>query len=188
MSEENAAGRTIVERAGLRWPSMLPRTTQSILRLPQGSRLRRAMLRRMARVAFESWNRGDFALVPYVDHPQVETHFSQGSSGHLIDLDTVYYGPEGHCRAMETWNEAWSKWDADIENVIEEGRDRFVVFGRVHAEGAGSGVKLDEWGAVRYTFGEGRIVRIDAAFGFDRDRVLDALSVDATAEAAGLSE
>jgi ketosteroid isomerase-like protein len=185
MSQENAAGRTMTERAALRWPSMGPRTTQTVLRLPQGSRMRKAMLRRAARIAFDAWMRGDFELVPYVDDPEVETHITQGS-GTPIGFDTVYYGPEGHCRTMEIWNEAWRNWHAEIEEVIEEGRDRVLIIARVYAEGSASGIKLDEWGAVRYTFREGRILRVDAAFDPDRDRALDALT--APPEPAGLRE
>jgi ketosteroid isomerase-like protein len=189
MSQEGAAGRTITERAALRWPSMGPRTTQAVLRLPQGSRMRRAMLRRAARIAFDAWMRGDFGLVPHVDDPAVETHVTQGSAT-PIGFDTVYYGPEGHRRSMEIWNEAWRNWRGEIEEIIEEGRDRVLVIARVYAEGSGSGIKLDEWGAVRYTFREGRILRVDAAFDSDRDRARGALfeKGDDAAEAAGLRE
>lgn len=108
MPQENATGRTITERAGLRWPNLLPRTTQSVLRLPPGSRVRTALLRHAARAAFEAWHRGDFALVPYIDDLEIETRITQG--GRMpIGLDAVYYGPEGHCRSMQVWNEAWSR-------------------------------------------------------------------------------
>ena len=147
--------------------------------------MRRAMLERAARIAFLSWNRGDFALVPALDDPEVETHIITVGSGVAIGLDPIYYGPEGHCRAMEVWNEAWREWDAEIDQVIEEGRDRVLIVGRVWGEGAASGIKLDAWGIVRYTFRDGRIVRVDAAYGPDRDRALDALG---SLEAAGLSE
>jgi len=65
-----------------------------------------------------------------------------------------------------------------------------VVVARVYAEGFASGIELDEWGAVRYTFREGRILRVDAAFDPDRDRALDALveNGDDPFEAAGLRE
>ncbi len=154
---------------------MAPRTTQWVLGLPVGSRVRRAMIRRAAKIAFNAWNRGDFELVPYIDDPEVETRVGQGT-GTPIGLDGVYYGPEGHCRSMEIWNEAWERWDAEIEDVIEEGRDRILVIGRIQAEGAASGLTLNEWGAVRYTFREGRIVRVDGAFDRDRGRVLSALA------------
>lgn len=133
------------------------------------------MLRRAAQIAFEAWNRGDFALVPYVDDPEVQTSIMQGSGVPTVGFDSVYYGPEGHCRAMEIWNEAFPTWDAEIEQVIDEGRDRILIIARVQAEGSASGVKLEEWGAVRYTFREGRILRVDGAFDTDRGRMLEAL-------------
>ena len=164
----------MAERAGLRWPGVAERARRSVLDLQPGSRVRRAMLRRAAQLAFDAWNRGDFALVAYLDDPEVETHLTQGSE-RLIGFDAIYYGPEGHCRAMEVWNDAWRQWSAEIDEIIEEGRDRVVVVARVHAEGAASGISLDEWTAVRYTFREGRILRIDGAFEPHRDAVIAAL-------------
>lgn len=173
--------RTIAERAGIRWPSLARRTMRSVLGLPPGSRVRKLVLERLARIAFLEWNRGDFALVPSFDDPQVETHIV----GAPIDADPVYYGLEGHCRAMEVWNEAWREWDGEIDEVIEEGRDRVLIVARVWGEGVASGIKLDAWGAVRYTFRDAWIVRVDAAFGPDRDRALDSLGSLAAVRAAG---
>jgi ketosteroid isomerase-like protein len=137
------------------------------------------MLERFARAAFLSWNRGDYALVPILDWPEVEAHVTvRGQMA--VGTDDVYYGPDGHCRAMDEWNEAWREWDAEIDEVIEEGHDQVVVVARLYGEGAASGIRLDDWGAVRYTFREGRILRIDGAIDADRERVLDALG--ATAE------
>ena len=188
-ADRGSAERTIPERIWVRWPSAWPRTTQSVLRLPRGSRVRRAMLRRAARIAFDAWNRGDFELVPYIDDPEVETRIQHGP-GLPVGFDAVYYGPRGHCRAMETWNEAWRDWRADIEDIIEEGRNRVVVIARVYAEGSGSGIELDEWAAARYTFREGRILRVDVAVGSDREGALAALVEhgDDALETAGLSE
>lgn len=155
---------------------------RSILRLPPGSRVRKAVLERLARTAFLAWNRRDCEIVPHIyDDPQVETHIAHAP----IDADPVYYGPEGHVRAMEVWNEAWREWDGEIDEVIEEGRDQVLIVARVWGEGMASGIKLDAWGTVRYSFRDGRIVRVDAAFDPDRDRALDALGA---LEAAGLSE
>src|SRR5215210_2867450 len=98
--------RTLAERVGLRWPNMAQRTNRWVPRLSPGSRVRSAMLRRAARIGFEAWNRGDLALVAYLDDLEVETHPAQ-ESGVALGLDPVYYGPEGHSRAMELWNEAW---------------------------------------------------------------------------------
>jgi len=166
--------RTVAERAGLRWPTLAQRTARSVLRLPPNSRVRSALLHRAAQAAFEAWNRGDFELVPYIDDPAVETRFTQNSR-EVVGLDSVYYGPEGHCRAMEAWNEAWQDWDAEIDEVIDQGRDQILVIGRIHAVGAASGIELDEWGAVRYTFRDGRVLRVDGAFESDRNQVIEAL-------------
>ncbi len=164
--------RTIAERAGIRWPSMPPRTMRWVLRQPPGSRARRLMLQRVAQVAFLAWNRGDYALIPYIiDDPEVETHIALAP----LDADPVYYGPEGHCRAMEVWNDAWREWGGHIEEVIDEGPNRAMIVARVYGEGAASGIKLDAWGAVRYTFRDGRILRVDAALDPDRDCALHAL-------------
>ena len=170
--------RTIAERIGLRWPSVAQRTSRSVLRLPPGSRVRRAYLRRMAQIAFEAWNRGDLELVPHLDADKVETHLVQ-RSGLPPGFDAVYYGPEGHCRMMEIWNEAWGTWDAEIDEIIEEGRDRVLFISRIHCVGAASGVVLDEWSATRYTFRNGLILRVDAAFDSERDGALEALAADA---------
>ena len=137
------------------------------------------MLERFARTAFLSWNRGDYALVPVMDDPEVEVHFTVNERI-VVGSDPVFYGVDGHCRAMEEWNEAWREWDAEIDEVIEEGSDRVLIVARLHGEGAASGIRLDDWAAVRYTFREGRILRVDGAIDADRDRVLNALG--ATAE------
>ena len=142
------------------------------------------MLQRFARAAFLSWNRGDYDLVPILDHPEVEAHFTVRDQM-VVGTDDVYYGPDGHCRAMQDWNEAWREWDAEIDEVIEEGRDQVLIVARLYGEGSASGITLDDWGAVRYTFREGRILRIDGAIDAERDRVVKALGAT---EAAGLRE
>jgi ketosteroid isomerase-like protein len=150
-------------------------TVRSVLRLPPGSRLRKAMLQRAARMAFLAWNRGDFELVPNIDDPEVETHIVHGARM-PVGLDAVYHGPEGHCRAMADWNDSWRAWDAEIEEVIDEGPDRVLILARLYGEGATSGIRLDEWGAVRYTFREGRILRVEVAFDASRELALQALA------------
>lgn len=157
-----------------RWPAVLPHVTRSALALPQGSRLRQATLRQFARTAFEVWNSGNFKLVPYIDQPDVETHFNL-ASGVPIGFDNVFYGPAGHCRSMEIWNEAWEKWDATIDEVIEEGRDSVIVVALIIAEGSASGVRLEEWVAVRYTFRAGKVSRVDAGLGAERESALQFL-------------
>ena len=96
-------------------------------------------------------------------------------SGSVPGMDAIYYGPEGHCRAMADWNQAWGKWNAVIDEVID-GRDEVVFVARVHAVGAASGITMDEWSAVRYIFQEGRILRVEGAVDPDRGRALELLA------------
>src|SRR3954453_18352307 len=166
--------RTIVERVGIRWPSVARLTMRLVLRLPLGSRVRRVMLQRAVRVVFLLWNRGDYALVPILDDPEVETRLTVGSNV-VMGVDPVYYGPEGHCRVMEDWNGAGWEGDAEIDEVIEEGRDQVLFIARVSGVGAASGIKVNEWSAARYTFREGRILRVEGALHSDKERALAAL-------------
>jgi ketosteroid isomerase-like protein len=76
---------------------------------------------------------------------------------------------------MQVWNDAWREWDGEIEQVIDEGPDRVLIVARVYGAGAASGIRLDEWSAVRYTFRDGRILRVDGALDPDRERALEAL-------------
>ena len=94
-----------------------------------------------------------------------------------VGLDDLYYGPEGHCRAMEVWNEAWKMWDAEIDEIIEEGRHQVLIVVSRFGEGAASGIKLEEWSVVRYTFREGRILRVDGALDSDRAKALEAVGI-----------
>jgi hypothetical protein len=134
------------------------------------------MLRRWARVAFLAWNRGDFALVPKIDDPEVEAHVTVGGQG-PAGLDDVYYGPEGHCRVMAIWNEVWPKWDAEIDKIIEEGRDRVLIVARVYGEAAATGIRLNAWAAVRYTFRDGLILRVEGTIDPDRAKALEAVGL-----------
>jgi len=59
--------------------------------------------------------------------------------------------------------------------IIEEGRDQVLFIARVYGEGAASGIRVDEWSAARYTFREGRILRIEGALHSDKERALAAL-------------
>jgi hypothetical protein len=57
-----------------------------------------------------------------------------------------------------------------------------LIVARVYGEGAASGIGLDAWAAVRYTFRDGRILRVETAVDPTRHRALDALGVLETAE------
>jgi len=64
-----------------------------------------------------------------------------------------------------------------VEEVIDEAPEQFRIVARHSGEGISSGVRLEQWGAIRYTVRRGRIVRVDAFFGPDRAEVVEAIGV-----------
>jgi hypothetical protein len=79
--------------------------------------------------------------------------------------------------AYEAWNSddfrelASAAADPEIEDVVEVARDKVLVTGRHIGEGLASGVEIERWGAIIYTFRRGKILRVDAALFSDRDSV-----------------
>jgi SnoaL-like protein len=173
--KSTTGGRTTAERIVARWPGLAHLTTASVLRLPSGSRLRRALLERAARAAYQAWNRDAYRdIARAAADPQIEVHLEQGADL-PVGLDGVYYGPDGYCRAMEDWAGSWRSWHVEIEDVVEVAPDKVLVTGRHIGEGLASGAKLERWGAVLYTFRRGRILRVDGYLFSDKDAVSEAV-------------
>ena len=78
---------------------------------------------------------------------------------------------------MEQWAQSFANWRAEVDEVIDEAPDQILIIGRHSGEGIVSGVQLEQWGAVRYTARHGRIVRVDAFFGPDREGAVKAIGV-----------
>src|SRR5207244_11121523 len=88
-----------------------------------------------------------------------------------VGLNGAYYGPDGYCRVMEEWAEAWRNWRLEVEDVVEVTEDKFLVTGRHFGEGLASGARLEQWSAAMYTIRRGKIVRVDMFFLADKDSV-----------------
>jgi ketosteroid isomerase-like protein len=168
--ESTTRGRTVEQRIAVRWPELAALAGASFARLPRGSRLRRAYVERTVRAGYEAWNRDDMETARAYADPEVEVYVAQGSDL-PVGLDDAYYGPDGYCRAMEEWAEAWRDWHVEVEEVVEVGQDKFLVTGRHFGEGLASGAKLEQWSAAMYTIRRGKIVRVDMFFLADKDSV-----------------
>jgi ketosteroid isomerase-like protein len=184
--ESNTRGRTVEQRIGVRWPGAY-HLMGTLMRLPKGSRLRRAVLERNVRAGYEAWNRDDMEAARSFADPEVEVYVAQ-EEDLPVGLDDAYYGPDGYCQAMEEWAEAWRNWRVEVEDVVEVAQDKFLVTGRHFGEGRASGVKLERWSAALYTMRRGKILRVDMFFLADKDSVSEAVRAIAEAEAVGLSE
>jgi ketosteroid isomerase-like protein len=173
MSQDSTTrGRPVEQRIGVRWPGLYHLVGTPIMRLPRGSRLRRALLERSVQAGYEAWNRDDMEAARSFADPEVEVYVAQ-EADLPVGLDEVYHGPDGYCQAMEEWAEAWRNWGVEVEDVIEVAQDKFLVAGRHFGEGRASGVKLEQWSAALYTIRRGKILRVDMFFLADRDSVPD---------------
>jgi ketosteroid isomerase-like protein len=191
MSQESVEnitrGRTLEQRIGSRWPALYHLIGTPVMRLPRGSRLRRALLERAVRAGYEAWNRDDMEAARSFADPGVEVYVAQ-EVDLPVGLDDVYHGLDGYCRGMEEWAEAWRNWRVEVEDVVEVAQDKFLVAGHHFGEGRASGVKLEQWSAALYTMRRGKIVRVDMFFLADRDSVSEAIRSIAEIEAVGVSE
>src|SRR5204863_6303243 len=165
-------GRTSEQRLAARFPALAQAVRASVLRLPPGSRLRRAWVERAVRTSFDAWVRGDYEVLRAAADPEIEVHVEQasGKGGFEVPvgLDEIYHGPDGYCASMEAWAESFKNWRAEVEEVVEEGPDRFTIVARHSGEGITSGIQLEQWGVTRYAVRHGRIVRVDGFFGPSR--------------------
>jgi SnoaL-like domain len=177
-------GRTVGERIAVRWPGLMHLTNASVLRLPTGSRLRRSLLERAAQAAYEAWSGDKFQeLAKAAADPEIEVYNAQGTEL-PVGMDDVYYGPDGYCRVMEEWNAAWRSWRAEIEDVVEVAPNKVLITARHIGEGLASGAKIEQWGAVLYTFRRGKILRVDGYLFSDRDSVSEMVRSIAEGELA----
>jgi len=145
------------------------------MRLPVGSRVRRAALERTVRAGYEAWNRHDMTVARAYADSDVEVHVAQGADL-PVGLDDAYYGVDGYCRAMEEWAAAWRKWRVEVEKVVEVAQDRFLVTGRHFGEGRASGANLEQWSAALYTMRRGKIARVDMFFLADEESVSETVT------------
>jgi ketosteroid isomerase-like protein len=171
MSQDSTTrGRPVEQRIGVRWPGLYHLVGTPIMRLPRGSRLRRALLERSVQAGYEAWNRDDMEAARSFADPEVEVYVAQDADL-PVGLDDAYYGPDGYCQAMEEWSEAWRNWRVEVDDVVEVAQDKFLVTGRHFGEGRASGVKLERWSAALYTIRRGKILRVDMFFLADKESV-----------------
>ena len=142
---------------------------------------------RAARASFEAWVRGDYDVLRAAADPEIEVRLAQisGTNGFEVPvgLDEIYRGPDGYCESMALWAQSFKNWRAELDEVIEEAPDRILIIARHSGEGIASGVKLEQWGAVRYTVRNGRVVRADGVLRAQQEGRRRGTGVDAaTAE------
>lgn len=116
----------------------------------------------------DCWTRLDWdGLAAFVD-PDVERLATVGG----IDPGPAVRGVDQIRRDYEQSEEAWEAHWLELDELIDCGGDRVVIFHREHQRGKGSGVELQIDAAVIVDLRDGRIVRIQGYL--DRAAALEA--------------
>jgi ketosteroid isomerase-like protein len=166
--------RRLEERLALRFPRLYDSVSRAIWRLSEKSRLRRALIRRVARTSWDAFNRGDLEAAFLLYHPDCQSTFPSEMA--TIGLEAGTFDLDERVRFQQRVIDEWDEIRFEPRELIEFG-DRLLSMGRMRFRGLSSGVPVDtEWVAL-VTMLDGRVIR-EQIF-TDRAKAL---------EAAGLSE
>jgi hypothetical protein len=86
--------------------------------------------------------RHDYVLMSAFFAPDLELHFTPDEPGSRMDLDPVYYGPEGYLKALEIWKAPYGEHRWDLRELVDPGGDRIGARTDVVGRGAGSGLEV----------------------------------------------
>ena len=150
---ERRRHRTLDERIVVRFPGLARELSAAWARLPQHSRLRRAILVRRVRQGFAALDRRDFDLLVIGLDPGVELHM-----GHVLpDIGPVFHGHDGY---REVWRHLLEAADTRLEpeELLDLG-DRVLVTAQLTAQGTGSGVLVSQPLFLLFTLRRGLVSR-----------------------------
>jgi ketosteroid isomerase-like protein len=149
--------RTLDQRLLLRFPRLAAPSFRLIGKLPPGSRLRQAALRRGARLAMEAYNL-DAVAINF--HPDLE-YFPYREFVEAGLAEPCYHGPSGYRTYISATYDVWGT-DVRLEptEFIDLG-DRFVLLANMPMRAQASGVHLTETYACVATLKDGRVIRQD---------------------------
>jgi ketosteroid isomerase-like protein len=129
------------------------------------SRLRRALLRRQVVSGWSASARRDFELMLVRYAPDVEVEFD--SDFEALGLGETFRGHRGNVELLQTFREAWERWEVLPKAVLDLG-DRVLVLGTVHLGGAASGVEFERELAQLLTLQGGLVAREQDFLAWDK--------------------
>jgi hypothetical protein len=143
-------------------------------RLPPSSRLRQAVLWRLARLSVDAFNRRDLDALLTGYHAECEFH----DAPELVEAGlalSCYRGPVGYRAFVASWTEVWGP-DLHLHplEMIDAG-SRIVTLYQVPVRGQASGVALTGKFATVADLKAGRVIR-DQVY-FDHAEALEAVGL-----------
>jgi ketosteroid isomerase-like protein len=166
--------RRLEERLALRFPRLRAFLGRAVWRLPNW-RLRRAVVRRAVKVAWEAFNRGDLDVTFALYHANCESSFPAQLA--TVGFPSGTSDREARIRVQREVFDDLRELRFELKEYIDLGDGRLLTAGRMMGVGASSGAAVEtEWTAVFSTV-DGQVVREDI-FVDNREAL----------QAAGLSE
>jgi ketosteroid isomerase-like protein len=151
--------RALDQRLFVRFPRLAAASFALVLKLPPGSRLRRAGVSRAIRLGLEAFNRKDLDVAVVGFHPDLEYYpYREFVAAGLAE--PCYHGRSGYRAYIEGTYDVWGE-DVRLEatELIDLG-DRFVVLADMPMQAQSSGVALAEsYGSV-WTVKDGGIIQV----------------------------
>jgi ketosteroid isomerase-like protein len=168
------SSRTLDERLSLRFPRLAAANARLIGKLPPGSRLRQAALRRAAQLGLEAYNRRDLDAVAIGCHPEFAYHPGR----HWVEAGLVepcYRGLEGYRKYIETVDEVWGGENHLMPVELIDLGERIVTLADGTMRAQASGVPLTEAFALVSTLKDGRAIHLQEYY--DHDEALKAVGL-----------
>jgi ketosteroid isomerase-like protein len=144
------------ERVFVRFPLVVAFLARALLRMSPRSSLRRTLVNRAVRLAFEATNREDFNVSFVLHHPDVE--MAVFGDMLTLGLESAVHGRQERLDFQTRWHAEWGEFRFQPQELIDLG-DRVLVVGRVTGSGLSSGAPVDNDWAVIFTFSRGRVIR-----------------------------
>ncbi len=124
----------------VRWPRAWAALARTLQRLPPGSRVRRALLRRNALSGWGAWVRGDLDLC--LVRFSSDWHYTPPKEWLIAGMPGVYRGHEGLRRWSADLREAWEFVEHMPLEVVDTG-DAVAFLCKVRLRGRSTGIELD---------------------------------------------
>jgi ketosteroid isomerase-like protein len=174
MTLEAQPHRRLEERLALRFPRLRAFLGRAVWRLPN-SRLRRALVRRVVKLGWEAFNRGDLDVTFALYHPSCESSFPAQLA--TVGFPSGTRDREARIRVQREVFDDWRELWFELKEYIDLTDGRLLTVGRMRGIGLSSGAAVDtEWTAT-FTTIDGQVVR-EQIFVDNREAL----------EAAGLAE
>lgn len=152
----SARRRTVEQRLLVRFPALAASLNAWVMRRSPRSRLRRRVVLRSFRLAYEAFSRGDFEAAFAVLHPDVEWHtpanFPDAAVLHGRAAVLEWYGTR--------WVDSWDWWESTAEEVVDAGDGTIVVHAITQGRGKASGLDVALRDTDVYEIRDGWIVRV----------------------------